>query len=310
MAYARVLRFVSEHPWAILETRLLAICDWLELRAAGETLSEDERLARIGSAAKPSARRAGAIQVLPVYGVLSHRANLLAAISGGTSTELLAGAIRQAREDPQIGAIVLDVDSPGGSVFGVQELADEVFATRGVKPVVAVANSMAASAAYWIASQADEVVLTPSGEVGSIGVLTVYDEVTGAAEKAGVKRTFIAAGKYKAEASGFEPLTTEARDAIQARVDDYYQAFVRAVARGRGVTQTAVQDGYGEGRMVGARDALRMGMVDRVDTLETVLAGLVGRTATVAPKAEAPAPVEVDDLDRRRRRARLAGRAA
>lgn len=309
--YDRVLSFVSEHPWAILESRLLAIVDWLEVRAASGRFSEDEQAARIGSPSRPSARRAGAIQVIPVWGVLSPRANLMMAISGGTSTEILGAAIRQAREDAEIGAIVLDVDSPGGSVFGVQELADEVYSTRGVKPIIAVASPMAASAAYWVASQADEVVLTPSGEIGSVGVMAVHWDMEKKLATAGVRPTIISAGRFKSEGHEFAPLQPEARDAIQARVDDYYQAFVRAVARGRNVTQTAVRDGYGEGRMVGAKDALRMGMVDRVDTLEAVLTGLVGRSAAVvAPKAEAPAPVEVDDLDRRRRRARLAGRAA
>jgi signal peptide peptidase SppA len=138
-----------------------------------------------------------------------------------TANTPFAAAFRQALADPSIGGIVISVDSPGGSVYGVPELVAEIYRARGQKPVVAVADSMAASAAYWIACQAEQVYVTPGGEVGSIGVLTAHADMSQALANEGVSVSVISAGRYKAEASPYAPLTDEARAAIQARVDEY-----------------------------------------------------------------------------------------
>jgi signal peptide peptidase SppA len=273
-----VSAFVRQHPWAIRETKLSEILEFLELHARGISFSRDQIIARIDAAPpRPVTRQDGAVAVLPLFGVLSQRVNLLTDVSGGTSTEQFATALRQAIADPTVGAIVVQVDSPGGSVFGVQELADQLFAARRVKPVVAIADSLMASAAYWIASQAEQIVVTPGGEVGSIGVLAVYDDLSKAAEQAGVRKTFISAGRFKAEATGYEPLTGTAQAAIQKRVDQYFGMFVDAVARGRGVPRDRVVNGFGEGRVVGAMDALSLGMADRVGTLREAIMRAEGR---------------------------------
>jgi signal peptide peptidase SppA len=296
--YPRVLAFIREHPWAILPERLDAILGFLRLRAEGGRFTADEIAQRIGATGKRGSRPLGAVAVLAVHGVLTHRADLMTDVSGVTSTERLKAQLIEARANPAVGRIVLDVDSPGGSVFGVQELADEVFATRGRKPIVAIANSMAASAAYWIASQADEVIVTPSGEVGSIGVLAVHEDLSRALDQRGITTTIIAAGRFKGEGTTLTPLAETAKAALQARVDEYYAAFVRAVARGRGVAQRAVREGFGEGRMVGAAEALTEGMVDRIETADALLARI---SAGITALADATA-----DDDRRRRRLRLA----
>ena len=235
-----------------------------------------------------------------MYGTIVQRADLFTEMSGGTSTERLSATFAQAVADPSVGSILLRIDSPGGGVYGVAEMADQIFKARGKKPIVAVADSMAASAAYWIASAADEIVVTPGGEVGSIGVFAAHEDISRHLDAEGVGVTLISAGKYKVEGSPFEPLGEEARAALQSRVNDYYSLFVRAVAKGRGVSVDDVRGGFGEGRVVGAQQAVKLGMADRVDTYDATVARLArGGARPSGQRADA------DDIDLRRRRNRL-----
>jgi signal peptide peptidase SppA len=190
---------------------------------------------------------------------------------GGTNAEQLGSQFQTMVADPSIKAIVLDVDSPGGSVAGTSELSAMIFNARGRKPIVAQVNANAASAAYWIASAADEIVVTPSGQVGSIGVFGMHDDISKALASEGISRSLISAGKFKVEGNPFEPLGEEARAAMQARVDVAYDTFVRDVARNRGVSLTAVRDGFGQGRMVDAAPAVTEGMADKVGTMQETL---------------------------------------
>jgi signal peptide peptidase SppA len=273
--YPRVAAFFYGTPWAILPEKLAVMESLLRLRMAGGHIGEAEIAAVVGARRDRNggpARPAGAVAVLPIYGVISQRADLMTESSGGTSTEALTRGLRLAMADPEVGGIVLDVDSPGGSVFGIEELASEIAAANRQKPIVAVANSQAASAAYWLASAAGELSVTPSGEVGSIGVIAAHQDESGMQARLGVTTTLITAGKYKGEGNPYEPLGDEARAALQARVDDYYQAFTRAVAKGRRVTVEDVRTGFGEGRMLGAHAAVIQGMADRVETLDQAVA--------------------------------------
>lgn len=281
--YQHVLRMVAEWPWAVMPATLDAILEVLTLRAEGRTFTDEEIQARIG-AARPSggARNVGAVAVLPLYGVIAPRMNAMTQMSGGTSAQQFGAAFRQAIESPDVSAVVLDVDSPGGSVFGVEELAATIREARGTKPIIAVANTLAASAAYWIASQADELIASPSSQVGSIGVLAVHVDTSAAEERAGIKTSYIATSKFKAEAAPGTPLTAEAREMMQKLAGGYHRAFVADVARGRGVSRAAVEEGFGEGRVVAARDAVKAGMVDGIGTLDQVIARLAGGRKRVA----------------------------
>ena len=177
---------------------------------------------------------------------------------------------------------------------GVEELSVEIHAARGVKPIVAVANSLMASAAYWIGSAAGEVVAIPSGEVGSIGVVAVHTEMSKRDEQLGVKRTVVSAGKHKTEINPFEPLSDEARDHIQERVDDFFGMFTRRVARNRGKSVKDVVKGFGQGRLVGAKEALAEGMIDRIQTIEQVFRSMGGRALAEKPSGEFIAKQELD----------------
>lgn len=271
-----IVKAVCATPWAIQPERLEAILELVQLRAQGGQFTPDEVQARIadGKGTRADVRRQGKVAVLPVYGVISQRMNAFSAISGGTSTDVLGKQFQALVDDPEVSAIVLDVDSPGGRVEGVEELATKIHAARGSKPIIAVANSLMASAAYWIGSAADEVVATPSASVGSIGVFTVHQSFARAAANEGWDFTVLRAGKYKAEGLPYEPLSADARAYVMSQLEDTYETFTAAVARGRGVNAAVVRERFGEGRVFIGRRAQDAGLVDRLATLDEVIADL------------------------------------
>lgn len=277
MKYAHLITEFYSQAWAIRPEKLHMIQELIRLRAAGGRFTYEKVRERIGATAprKSSiASQPGSVAVIPIVGTISHRMNMMSEVSGGggTSVQKLTAQFRTALKDPNVKAIVLDVDSPGGSVDGIAELASEIYDARKTKTVVAVANTQAASAAYWLASAAKELVVAPSGQVGSIGVFGAHEDLSKHLENDGVHISLISAGKYKVEGNPYEPLSDEARAAMQAKVDGYYSMFTKAVARGRGVAQAKVKDGFGQGRMEMAPDAVAQGMADWIGTLDDVLA--------------------------------------
>ncbi len=267
---------IRRTPWAILPAALDELRSRLALaRARLEARDPRQAGGPVGASSRPTTpTTSGRVAVVPIVGILTQRNALPGWLGGGPTTEQLGRVIGQLVNDPGVTAIVLDIDSPGGSVFGIQELGDQIHQASDGKRVIAVANAVAASGAYWLASQAGEVVVTPSGQVGSIGVYLLHEDISQAEQKAGFKTTLVSAGRFKTEGNPFEPLTEEARSAMQAEVDDYYNRFVKAVARGRGVSTNKVESTYGQGRMVLAKDAAALGMADRVASLDQVLTDL------------------------------------
>ncbi len=283
MKYNRVVEYIKNNEWAILPEKLEAILNFISYRANGESLTPEELASIVQAQGRPSPRAGGSVAVLQLHGVISHRSQMMKNVSEppGTSTESFGARFDEMLARPDVKAIVLDVNSPGGTVQGVQELSDKIYQGRKQKHIVAVANSLAASAAYWIATAADEVVVTPSGQVGSIGVFTVHQDFSKAYEEAGIKTTLISAGKHKVDGNPFEPLSEEARERIQENINYFYGMFVQAVGRNRGVPVSTARNSFGQGRVVNADEALESGMVDRVATLESVLRSLgAGPTAS------------------------------
>ncbi len=279
--YELIVRAVLDRPWAILPEKLALIEAVLTVRANGGQVSADEIAAATNGRRTATAQTVGTVAIIPVFGTIHQHAGVMSEYSGGASADGLSKALREAMADPAVGSIVLDVDSPGGGVFGVSELADEIRGLRGQKPMVAIADSLMASAAYWIASQADEVWSLPGGQVGSIGVYQAHVDNSAAYEKFGSKVSYVAAGRYKVEGNDTEPLGDEARTEMQRVVDAYYRMFVNAVAKGRGVSAATVASDFGEGRVVLAGDAKAKGMIDQVGTLDEAIA----RAAQLARKA-------------------------
>ncbi len=268
---------LHHEPWAMMPERHRAYVELMHNQYHGGVTITDAAVKEIVAARGKLGRVEGNVGVLPIHGGITHRASLMQELFGfGTSAIGIGKAFDRLMADESVGAIVLDIASPGGSVYGIEELGDKIFAARGVKPVHAVANALAASAAYWIGAQAETFSVTPSGEVGSIGVWMMHIDWSKWNENTGIEPTYISAGKFKVEGNEDEPLSDEARDEMQKGVDVYYESFVKAVARGRGVKAGAVRGGFGEGRTVLAKEAVTEGMVDRVATLETVVGELSG----------------------------------
>jgi signal peptide peptidase SppA len=252
------------------------------------------------AAAKTTARRGGNVAVLPIYGMMTHRGGMVNC-ADTASTMKLAEEIGALASDASVAAIVLEIDSGGGEVDGTPELAAKIREARMAKPVVAHANTIAGSAAYWAFSQADEGIITPSGAVGSVGVYWLHEDQSKALEGQGRKVELVSAGKYKTEASPFSPLSDEARAAMQVEVDRLYGMFTSDVAKGRRVSVEAVRGGFGEGRMVGAKAAVAQGMADAVGTLDEAVA----RAARLAVERRGAGPSAMAEGDAiRLRRAR------
>lgn len=272
--------------WAI-DPRTLAALAELD----GQLIAAEVQRAAAEARRARGARNTGGIATVPLKGVLIPAADdFLAMLFGiGGGLEAFRTELDEAAGDPNVEAIVIDVDSPGGLVDFIPETAAQVRAARAHKPIVAVADTMAASAAYWIASQADELVVTPSGEVGSIGCYELHRDLSAAHAMKGIVPTLVSAGKFKVEGNPYEPLGDEARAAMQADVDDYYRMFTADVARGRSATRDEVTAGYGEGRCLHAKQAVSAGLADRVETLGDAVrrvASPAGRAALDRRRAE------------------------
>lgn len=211
----------------------------------------------------------GSVAVIPLQGVITKRGSWFS-----DGLDRVSRTLDAAMANKAIAGVVLDVDSPGGSSYGLMEFADKVYSLRGGKPLLSVANPLAASAAIWAGSAAEQFIVTPSGDVGSIGVWSLHIDQSKLLDDIGIKPTFVFAGKYKVEGNPFEPLSDDARGEIQRAVDATYGDFIAAMARNRGVTQAKVKSDFGEGRMLSADRAKAAGMVDRIASLDDVLSGM------------------------------------
>lgn len=229
----------------------------------------------------------GKIAVLPMHGVIEQRDSIWMMFFGGTSTDRFGAMFDAVLSDPKIKGVVVDIDSPGGTVPGVMELADKIHAARGQKPVVGVANSMAASAAYWLGSAFDQLYVSPGGSVGSVGVYSMHLDFSKALEDSGVTPTVFAVPEFKAEFNPFQPLPEASKEYETKEVTRIYDDFTAAVAKQRGTGVANVRENYGKGRTVDAKQAVALGMADRVATLEQVISRMAaGRIKAGGYQAE------------------------
>lgn len=264
-------------PWAITPVMLSEIQGIYSRHLRGEKIDVAGLEARLGGPLPGPTKgyevTDSGVAVIPVDGVLAKRMNLFMMISGGTSMQLLGNDIQEAIDDPAVSSIILNVDSPGGTVDGTQELANLIHDSRGKKPIIALADGMMCSAAYWIASACDQIfVSSDTAVVGSIGVVGQHQDVSGMESQRGVKTTEITAGKYKRIASQYAPLSPEGRQTLQDQVDYTYSIFVNDVARNRASTPEAVIENMADGRTFLGRQAVTAGLVDGVSTLSELIA--------------------------------------
>lgn len=264
MEIASLLQAIETQPWAI---NPLAVRPMVQaIVNVAQNPPTEEQAKKLTTSQDRSIAKRGSMAAIPIHGPMFQRVGFIGQLLGFTGSEQVRAQIEAAADDPTYSAILLHVDSPGGSVYGTRELADAVRAAREKKPVIAQVDSVAASAAYWVAAQATEIAVTPGGDVGSVGVYAVHQDVSKALEASGVDVTVISAGKYKTDGNPYEPLSEEAKTWMQSRADMAYRDFVAAVAEGRGVDRSDVEANYGQGRVVGAKAALQSGMVDRIAT--------------------------------------------
>jgi signal peptide peptidase SppA len=212
------------------------------------------------------------IAVISVSGTLVRRAAAVDAASGLTSYSAISAQLAQAVRDPAVNAILLDIDSPGGEAGGAFDLADQIVAARQVKPIWAVANDDAFSAAYAIASAAARVYVTRTGGVGSVGVIALHVDQSQRDAMNGLRYTAVYAGDRKNDMSPHAPLSTDAAQALQAEVDRLYGLFVSTVAANRNLSVQDVQDT--EAGLYFAQDAIDVGLADVVGTLDDALIAL------------------------------------
>ena len=250
-----------------------ALAELLQQQVVEGMLPEGVR-SFFGFAAKPAEGskpadpvREGATLIIGLSGPLSPRGTY-----GGTGTERFSEQIREAANDQRVGAIVVKVMSPGGLVWGTQEAGDAVFEARQAKPVIAVADKYAFSAAHWIATQAKAFYATPSGQVGSVGVRGGHVDMSGFEEKIGMKTTLIASDPKKIAGHPYAPLSDEDRAEMQAEIDEMAQAFYAAIARGRGIRASEVPAIHGTGQVFSADRATAAGVIDGVMSLRDVVA--------------------------------------
>ncbi|WP_226782745.1 S49 family peptidase [Oceaniglobus trochenteri] len=280
----RILRMAGQGTWFIHPAKAEQIVAALALRAQAGPRDDAAFPGTTPVALNGEARGdQRLVRVLRLHGSILPRANMMTDFSGGVAMERFQAAFRAAADDQACSAIVIDIDSPGGQVGLVPETAAMIRAAkRSDRPIIAVANTLAASAAYWIASACDEIVVTPSGEVGSIGVYCIHQEISEKLAMEGIAVTMISSGPRKTEGNPFAPLDEPARAAIAADGAAFYDMFTKDVAKARGVPVSVVRADpetaerhMGGGRCYGAQMAVKLGMADRVATLDETLQRLV-----------------------------------
>ena len=213
--------------------------------------------------------------VISIQGIITKADSAWNRICGMTSSALAQQDLKAALQDSQAHSILLWIDSPGGMVDGAQDLAQAVFAARGQKPLVSLADGCMCSAAYWVGAAAEKVYITSdTTEVGSIGVVAAHTDVSAQEAQMGIKTTEITAGAYKRIASQHGPLSEPGRATIQAQVDHIYQVFVDSISTSRGVSVDTVLADMADGRVFLGQQAVTAGLVDGVSTMADMIAQL------------------------------------
>jgi signal peptide peptidase SppA len=251
-------------------------------------------------------RGSNKIAVIPIQGVLTKDGPAWY----GSNYDGIVDAAEKAAADPDVRRIVLAVDSPGGEVTGCPETAAALAQIAKTKQVSAVVEGCCASAAYWLTSQASDITLTPSGEVGSVGVRMMHVDVSKAIDDAGIKITELSSGDHKTEWSPYKPLSEDAKADMQPRLDAVHSQFIQSVTQGRmgRVSMTMTCNRMGEGRMFSGRDALKHGLVDKLQSSREAYRGMTQAPQSpslLGAHAHYALPVQADDCDFQRARLEL-----
>lgn len=312
---SRILSYIDSSYWAM---DLPAFCTfrevitrWAQTPGAPAPFSTEEKQAAIvlshannaealaaradtpiisaGTASSSSPSSSRSIAILSIFGTITPRAGMAGDLSQvGCTMDRFAQQYQAAMTDGNIAGVIVQIDSPGGNVYQVPETADLIYSLRDRKPNVGVVTGSCASAAFWLGAQFSELVACQSSELGSIGVLMKHEDVSEAVKAEGVKITFITSPRdgNKAEGNPFEPLSADSIAYYNSRTDEYYSMFIDALKQGRGVHRNKdIGKAWGAGRMVGAAQAVALGMADRIGTMQGEMDKMMGKLGSGNGKA-------------------------
>lgn len=275
----RILSRIKSQPWACTPEVMETIMDI----ASRQNMSPEAVAKEIGRPLRNSydVEMRGSVGILPMQGPLIRYATMFSQISGATSYDMLAQDFAKMVDDPNVSAIILNIDSPGGEANGVSEFADQIAAARGTKPIVAYVGGMGASAAYWLAAAADEIVISDTAILGSIGTVMSVTDTKEKDAKAGVKTYTIVSSQspYKRVDASSE----EGQSRLQAMVDSLSDVFIDKVGQYRGVDAETVMKNFGQGDVLVGQAAVTAGLADRVGSFEGLLAELQNPAFSTAP---------------------------
>ena len=263
MKYPRIAEKIYSSPWAIKPSQHAAIARAFESHIRGDAA---QSLTEISAGVEMEI--SDGIAIIPIAGVIGKHLSLMETACGGVDLDGVAAALSIAVEDENVRAIVLNINSGGGTVTGVQEISARIKAASETKPVIAYTDGQCCSAAYWMASQATAIYASPSAEVGSIGVyMALLDESASLAQQ-GVKVNLVKAGKFKASGAPFQPLTDDERAMFQADVDKIYRRFTSSVTERRPSVSAETM----QGQTFDGEDSVGVGLTDGVaDSIDEVL---------------------------------------
>ncbi|WP_341823231.1 S49 family peptidase [Wolbachia endosymbiont (group A) of Clivina fossor] len=231
--------------------------------------------------------------IIAIHGILTKKSEAFDEMLGMTSYNQIEVQITQAIEDSDIETILLDIDSPGGEVNGIFDLADFIYESRAKKRIIAIANDDAYSAAYAIASSAEKVFVSRTSGVGSIGVIASHIDQSGFNEKCGIKYTTVFAGSRKNDLNPHEPMTSESLESLQKEVDRLYEMFVQLIARNRGLSIEKIRSTEA-GLYFGER-AIEIGLADGITILSSI-----NKNRSITMNEQTTTDLETDNLTKYR----------
>jgi capsid assembly protease len=274
-----------ENPWAITQPGLATILAVLTRTNVPVEALERDRGAPLSNDRNAEVTIRDGVAIVSAAGPMVRRGDFFSRVSGATSYDRVAKDLGLALEDPSVRAILLNLDSPGGAVTGVSDLAAMISAGKQLKPIVVHSDGEIASAAYWLASAATEIVASPTVVVGSIGVRMAMRKEKASANDRMVTFEFVSSqSPYKS----VDPETDAGRAQVMRTVDALAQVFIETVAANRNVSVEKVLSDFGQGDVLVGQAALDAGMIDRLGTFEDTLARLASRRTTSATRVGVP----------------------
>lgn len=264
----RVLSALTRQPWAIRPDMLDTLMAIAQREGNDPSLAaiESERY-QAGGLSEPAPE---GIAVIDITGPIFARADLFSEVSGAATCEHITHALDDTLADPSIGSIILRIDSPGGEVTGIHELANHIYASRDIKPLVAYVSGSACSAAYWLAAATSYIFTDKTASLGSIGVVAAWTDNSEAREKQGIKEFEVVSSQSPNKR--LSPDSDEGRAALQTELDGLADIFISDVAAFRGTTVDNVIAQFGQGGTLLAEPAIAVGMADELSSLREVVA--------------------------------------